>query len=167
MRSPLAPVRSAMSSRTAWIALAIFVVALIGIGQRHPSVETPAARITNLENIIKCPSCANASLSQSETVGANDLKRTISIWVHQGLTDSQIEARIVGEYGTGELLSPTNRAIWIVPAVVVFLALALVLLALWRRRAGTEAEARPEDLALVAQLLAERTPVEGVPGGTP
>lgn len=124
-----------MRSRSMWLLLGLVFLMLLAIGSVHPVTGTPAQRISNLENVLKCPSCADASLAQSETVSANEIKATITAWVHQGLSDHAIEARIVATYGQGELLRPAGFAIWIVPVVVVVAALTGLLLFFLRRRA--------------------------------
>jgi cytochrome c-type biogenesis protein CcmH len=147
--------RSLISTRTMWMAIVIALIALLAIGANHPTKLTQSARISDLENIIKCPSCANASLAQSETVAAQDLKTTIGVWVRSGLTDQTIESRIVAEYGTGELLRPTNQALWIVPTVIVVIAVLSIMLFLARKR-SVVVEADTQDRELVDALMHER-----------
>lgn len=139
-----------------WVLLAVVFIALLAIGSVHSSVVTPAQRIANLENVLKCPSCADASLAQSETVSANELKATIAAWVRQGLSDRSIEARMVATYGQGELLRPAESAIWIVPAVVVATALGGLLAFLLRRR-PPEGGISKEDEERVLALLKDRS----------
>lgn len=132
-----------------WIVAAVAFVGLLIAGANHPAALTRAQRIANLENVLKCPSCADASLAQSETVNANQLKATIASWVAQGLSDQTIESRVVGTYGSGELLRPTNSVIWIVPVIVVVLAvLALGAFLLRQRGAVPEISAADEERVL-------------------
>lgn len=139
-----------------WAVLLLAVVALLVIGSNHPQRLTPDARIANLEGILKCPSCANASLAQSETVGANDLKAIVRKWVDQGLSDQTIESRLVATYGPNELLRPTNWALWIVPAAVILVA-CLLLVWFFLRRRPTETEPGETDEERVFALLQAMT----------
>ena len=150
------PLGRLFRSRTMWVVLAVVAVALLAVGSVHPSITTPAQRIADLENLLKCPSCADASLAQSETVSANELKSTIASWVHQGLSDQVIEARMVASYGQGELLRPAGRVIWVVPVVVVLTALSALVLFFLRRR-PIEAGVSKEDEAQVLALLKHRS----------
>ncbi|HUY06034.1 MAG TPA: cytochrome c-type biogenesis protein CcmH [Acidimicrobiales bacterium] len=144
-----------LRSRSMWAALVVVFVVLLAIGSAHTSVTTRAQRIANLENVLKCPSCADASLAQSETVAANELKSTIRDWVGQGLSDQSIEARMVATYGQGELLRPTESVLWIVPAVAVSAAVAGLLLFFARRR-PPERGVSKEGEARVLELLGRR-----------
>ena len=145
-------VRQRVASRSAWVVLGVIVVALLAVGANHPKAPTSAQRIDNLESILKCPACATASLAQSETVGAIELKATITRWVHEGASNQTIEQRVVADFGTDELLQQKNPWLWIVPTVAVILGVALLIRYLMRRR-PTPGEISVEDEALVAELL--------------
>lgn len=146
------PLRRALVSRQAWAVLLVFVVVLLVLGTNHPVAPTAPQRIAALEAIIKCPACATASLAQSETVAANELKATITTWVHEGVPNSVIEQRVVSDYGTDEILDQRNPLLWIVPTVVVALGAAVLCTYLYRRRAE-RTRASIEDERLVAALL--------------
>ena len=144
-----------LSSRAMWALLSVVFIAVLAIGSYHPSKPTEAQRIANLESVLKCPSCAEAPLSQSETVGANQLKAIIVQWVYQGISDQAIESRLVASYGPGELLRPVSPFVWIVPAVTVAVAIIVLGSYLVRRRSN-ELEVSPEDERLIGELLAAR-----------
>jgi cytochrome c-type biogenesis protein CcmH/NrfF len=153
--SLLSSPRDSMKSRPMWVALGLLLVVLLIIGAHHPVAPTQAQRIANLEVAIKCPSCANASLAQSETVEANNLKASIKTWVRQGLSDRSIKARFVAEYGAGELLRPTNSLFWVIPVVAIATAVTVLTTVLLRRRTTSSAvEAGDEEM--VDRLLRER-----------
>ena len=143
-------------SRQMWALLAVAFIALLAVGSVHGSTATPEQRTANLESVLKCPSCADASLAQSETVSANEIKATIAKWVRQGVSDQTIEARMVATYGQGELLRPTGSAIWVVPAVVVALAFA-GLISFFARRRPSEKGVSKEDEERVLALLKHRS----------
>ena len=148
--------RALLRSRPMWAVLAVVFIALLAVGSVHGSITTPQQRIANLEDVLKCPSCADASLAQSETVSANELKATIVVWVHQGLSDQTIETRFVTTYGQGELLRPTGSAIWVVPVVVVALGFAGLTYFFLRRR-PSEGTVSKDDEERVLALLKKRS----------
>lgn len=150
-----ANLRRRLSSRPVWVALGLIAVVLFAIGSYHPVRPTAAERIANLENILRCPSCASASLSQSETVGANELKATVVRWVHEGMSDRAIESRLVASYGPAELLRPSNPALWAVPAAAVAVAATGLGWYLVRRR-PSDVEVTADDERLIDELLEAR-----------
>ena len=165
--------RGRASTRALWALGVAAFAALLVVGSIHPSVPTKAQRIANLENVLKCPACADASLAQSETLSAIQLRSTITSWVSRGLSDQQIESRLVSSYGPGELLRPKNAVIWIVPVVAVAVAIfGLTVVAFGRR--GSSIEISEEEEARVLALLADgfddggrpRTR-DGAPAGSP
>lgn len=148
--------RSFSLSWPMWAVLATICVVLLAVGSNHPAKETAATRVAYLENVLKCPSCASASLAQSETIGANELKATIRIWVDEGMTNQAIEDRLVATYGQGELLRPTSQALWITPVVIVGIAVLSLVWFLLRRR-DRELEMSLDDEQRVLALLRERS----------
>ena len=126
--------RSLLDSRTAWSLLVVIAIGALAVGSIHPSSPSAAQRRSYLDSIIKCPSCADASLAQSETGPALELKATIASWVASGLSNSEIEQRVVAEYGPGEILRPTNPVVWVLPLVAFALAAIVLVTVIARRR---------------------------------
>lgn len=161
---PSRPWRQIAESRRAFLVLILALLFVLVAGSIHAVAPSESARIANLENVLKCPSCADASLAQSETVGANAIKATITRWVYTGLTDRQIEDRMVATYGEGELLRPTNRAIWIIPLVVVVVAATALVGTLMRRRGGGPFRPDDEDERVLELLRARKDQGPGPDG---
>ncbi|MCU1489024.1 MAG: uncharacterized protein JWM85_429 [Acidimicrobiaceae bacterium] len=149
-----------LSSRLGWTLLAAVAVVALAFGSYHPAAPSRAARIGALESEIKCPSCADLSVAQSNSAAALDLRAEITQMVRSGSTDAAVEARVVSQYGSSSLLAPPKSGedalIWVVPLVVV-VAVAVGLGAfLWRRRAlpsaGRSGESeRDEELVAAAR----------------
>lgn len=143
-----------------WVVAVAVVAVALAIGSVHPAPPTRAARIAALENGLKCPNCVDLSIRQSDTAAAANLRDEVVRLVDRGETDAQIEATVVAQYGSSELLSPPSSGIdtlaWAVPSAAIALgggALALVLAR--RRRTATALEApSAADEALVRQALA-------------
>ena len=128
----------AISSRPAWILLAVLAAVLLSIGSVHPPATTDAARIAHLDAMIKCPSCEDLSLSQSNAPSALTLRHQVAAWVEAGWSDQRVENWVVSHDGPGGLLVPQasgiSIALYAVPAVLVAGAALCVGWALWRRR---------------------------------
>ena len=161
--------RSALASRVAWVVLATVVAGALAVGSVHAGPQGAAARIAHLDSVVKCPSCEDLSIAQSEASTAVALRSFVAAGVRAGESDSQIEDAVVARYGQGILLSPRNILAWVLPVSAAALAAVLVGLALWRRGRRTGVgEVAPggegvagEDAELVAAALAGRRGSDG------
>ena len=93
-----------------------------------------------MEGEIKCPSCADLSIAQSDAAAALDLRAEVTRMVDAGASDAAVERRVVAEYGSAALPvrsgSGVDVLVWVVPSLVVA-AVALGLgIFLWRRLRG-------------------------------
>ena len=101
-------VLSVLSSRLGWLAVAVVAVVALGVGSVHPSQPGAAERISHLDSLIKCPSCVDLSIAQSDAAIAVGLRAEVAAWVHQGLSDSRIEQLVVARFGEQALLVPSG-----------------------------------------------------------
>ena len=134
-----------------YLALAVLIVAVLwaGSGTKHQSPD--AARIAHLESIIRCPSCADLSIANSETTSANGLRVEVARLVGEGRSDQAIEAQIEAQY-PGTLLVPSGEAgvaVFVIPAVVIVAGALTFVLLLVRRRNRVGPVVDEEDLELV------------------
>jgi cytochrome c-type biogenesis protein CcmH/NrfF len=118
--------------------LVVLAVALvIGSGVFSGQVQTPAQRAAAIEAVVRCPSCIDVSVAQSEESTALAVRHQIERQVAQGRTTSQIEQALVAQYGQTILLEPPAAdgfaIIWIVPIVLAAGALGTVGTLFWRR----------------------------------
>jgi len=117
-----------------WVAalVVVFGVALLA----SPNQSSAASRVAHLESLVKCPSCEDLSVAQSNATTAVAVRHEIVVDVAAGKSDNQILTSIQAAYGTSILLSPPTSGLgvllWIVPLGVV-LALIVVGLRLRRR----------------------------------
>jgi cytochrome c-type biogenesis protein CcmH len=150
---------SLLSSRAAWAVLGVTVVVALAIGSVHGAPQSPAARVAQLDAIIKCPSCEDLSIAQSEAPTAVALRAFVAAGVQAGESDSQIENAVVARYGADILLQPRDVLVWVLPLGGIGLAVGALGVALWRRRSRPAAAgdaSLDEDRELVAAALAER-----------
>ncbi len=159
-----------LASRPAWALLVLVAIGVLAYGSVHPPAEAASARISHLESIIKCPSCEDLSIAQSNASTAVALRQDVVQQVHAGRSDAAIEQYVVDRYGSSVLLDPpatgVDLLVWLVPvAVLVVAAVSGGTLVwrrqrhLWRRGDGdrkTDGGALAEDEALVEAALASR-----------
>lgn len=138
VRRLLAAASSALSSRPAWALVAILAVSALAVGSVHPSQPSAAARITRLDSLIKCPSCVDLSIAQSDAPVAVGLRQQVALWVHEGLSDARIEQLVVDRFGEQALLVPPGAGsdvlLFAVPAGVLGVAGVSLAVYLFRRR---------------------------------
>ncbi len=118
--------------------LGIVTVALvIGSGVFDAAPATPAQRAAAIEAGVRCPSCTDLSVAQSNATTAIAVRHQIESMVAAGQSTSDIDQTLVSEYGQAILLTPPDAGgipvIWIIPAVLGATALAGVGVVFWRR----------------------------------
>jgi cytochrome c-type biogenesis protein CcmH/NrfF len=124
--------------RSFWLWIAAFVVVLVLALVLSPTSPSQAARITHLESIVKCPSCEDLSVLQSNATSALALRHEIVLDVRAGASDNKILTSIEDAYGPSILLSPSTSGLgvllWLAPLGVVLVFLANALRLARRRR---------------------------------
>lgn len=127
-----------MSSRVVWLGLAVAAIALLAVGSVHGPQSSASARAAYLESILKCPSCEDLSITQSDAPSAVALRHRVLRWVDKGWSNARIEQAVVSSYGEAELLVPqsggVNATLYILPVALIGLAAAGVGWHLFGRR---------------------------------
>jgi cytochrome c-type biogenesis protein CcmH/NrfF len=115
--------------------LVVLAVALvIGSGVLSGKAQTQAERAASIEAVVRCPSCIDVSVAQSEESTALAVRHEIERQVAQGRSTAQIEQTLVNQYGRTILLEPRGfPIIWIVPIVLGAGALGAIGVLFWRR----------------------------------
>jgi cytochrome c-type biogenesis protein CcmH/NrfF len=138
----MAAVADRAGRRTLWvrvgIPLAVLIVALlIGSGVFSGRPPTDAQRAAAIEAVIRCPSCIDVSVAQSQETTALAVRHEIEGQVARGRSSGQIEQTLVSQYGQTILLEPPDAAgfpvIWIVPLLLAAGALGAIGVLFWRR----------------------------------
>lgn len=113
------------------------VALVIGSGVFDAAPATPAQRAAAIEAGVRCPSCTDLSVAQSNATTAIVVRHQIESMVAAGQSTSDIDQTLVSEYGQAILLTPPDAGgipvIWIIPAVLGATALAGVGVVFWRR----------------------------------
>jgi cytochrome c-type biogenesis protein CcmH/NrfF len=120
------------------IPLVVLAIALvIGSGVLSAKPQTAAQRADAIEAVVRCPSCIDVSVAQSEESTALAVRHEIERQVAQGRSTAQIEQTLVSQYGQTILLEPPDTGgfaiIWIVPIVLGVGALGVIGVLFWRR----------------------------------
>lgn len=123
--------------------------------------KTPAAKAAAIDATLRCPSCTDLSVTQSDAVTAVAIRRYVKKEVDAGQSKDQIVSYLEGRYGPSILLTPPKSgrgiALWWFPVAAVVLAAGGVgTRFLMRRRAemlARPAELSDEDKALVEAAL--------------
>ena len=119
-----------LRSFSLWVGALVVVLGLIVA--TAPSASNDQSRIAHLESLVKCPSCENISVAQSNATSAVAVRNEIRQRVHAGESDNAILTSLESTYGTSVLLSPATTGLgtllWLVPV----LGLLVLLLSMWR-----------------------------------
>jgi len=87
---------------------------------------------------LRCPKCQNQNLEDSNAGVAADLRREVHRLLHEGYTDDEIYDYMVARYGEFVLYRPRTSGVtlylWLAPAVLLALAIAVVALIVKRSR---------------------------------
>jgi cytochrome c-type biogenesis protein CcmH/NrfF len=122
----------------------VLVVALvIGSGALSSSTPTAGQRAAGIEASVRCPSCTDLSVAQSNATTAIAVRHQIESMVSAGRSNAEIDQTLVSEYGQTILLVPPDAGgvplIWIIPIVLGAGALVVVGVLFWRRSRAFDA----------------------------
>jgi cytochrome c-type biogenesis protein CcmH/NrfF len=118
--------------------LIVLAVALfIGSGAFDSAAPSVSARAAAIESTVRCPSCTDISVAQSNASTAITVRHQIESMVADGRSTAQIDRLLVSEYGESILLVPPDAGgiplIWVIPAVMCACAVVGVGVLFWRR----------------------------------
>ena len=103
---------------------------------------TQEARYRALTEEFRCPKCLNTNLAGSDAPIAADLRSTVHRLILEGATDQSIRDYLQARYGDFVLYDPPVRRdtllLWIAPALLLAVGLAMVVVLARRRRGVTE-----------------------------
>ena len=130
--------------------LVLAVALVIGAGVFSSAPETAAQRAAAIETGVRCPSCTDVSVADSDATTAIAVRHQIQSLVDAGRSTEAIDQVLVSEYGQTILLVPPDTGgiplIYVVPLVLGAGALATVGILFWRRTRQFDA-LRPRETA--------------------
>jgi len=133
------PTRLPLWLRVALPLAVLAVVLVIGSGlfDTVPQTQTQAQRAAAIEAGVRCPSCTDLSVAQSNATTAIAVRHQIEDMVAAGRSAAQVDQALVSEYGQTILLVPPDAGgisvIYVIPVVLAAGALAGVGAVFWRR----------------------------------
>jgi cytochrome c-type biogenesis protein CcmH len=114
-------------------ALRVGLVALVAAAPAAASENAPT--LAELEAEIVCPTC-QTTLDQSDAPIARRMKQFIAARIAAGDTKSQIEDKLVAQFGPRVLASPPKRGFnllaWLLPPLGLLIAGGVVGVLAWR-----------------------------------
>jgi cytochrome c-type biogenesis protein CcmH len=135
--------------------VAVCVAALVAVPLARASERHPTQ--AELEGEVMCPVCGT-TLDQSDSPAAQQIKHVIARRIAAGETKSEIEDRLVANYGEAILAAPPHHGFgllaWWLPIAGIVAAAAAVGAGAWRwsRTREPVAPAAPLDPALERRL---------------
>lgn len=101
--------------------------------------EVDEARFKAFINEMRCPTCQSQNIAGSDSMSAQDLRRDIYEQIQDGRSDKEITDSMVARYGDYILyrppLTPATLALWLMPAVLLVIAVIVMVLMIRHRRA--------------------------------
>lgn len=140
-------------------ALVVVVAVVLAVGAGRSSHPTLDQRAGSLAEQVRCPVCSGETAAQSNTPPSVEMRSQIRSWLQQGVSGSQVKARLVAEYGPGILERPRANGIsllvWVLPLAGGAVAVAGLTAAFvyWRRRARQVAAPSESDRVLVGRAV--------------
>lgn len=115
---------SVLGSFRLWLVALVAVVAVAVVVA--PRSSSAASRVARLESLVRCPSCEDLSVAQSNATTAVAVRHDIVARVAAGESDTAILTSLESTYGASILLSPPTSGLgtllWAVPVALVILA---------------------------------------------
>jgi cytochrome c-type biogenesis protein CcmH len=136
-------------ARVALPLLVLAIALVIGSGALNAAPQTAAQRAASIEAGVRCPSCTDLSVAQSNATTAIAVRHQIESMVAAGQSTAAIDQTLVSEYGQTILLVPPDAGgvplIWIIPSVLGAGALVGVGAVFWRRARQFDALKEPKE----------------------
>jgi cytochrome c-type biogenesis protein CcmH/NrfF len=130
-------------ARVALPLIVLAVALVIGSGVFDSAPASPAQRAAAIEATVRCPSCTDLSVAESNATTAIAVRHQIETMVAAGSSTADIDQTLVSEYGQTILLVPPDAGgvplIWIIPIVFGAAAVVGVGVVFWRRSRAFDA----------------------------
>ena len=124
------------------LVIALALATLLGVAQAKDAVPASTdpvleARMQRIAIELRCLVCKNQTIADSPAGLSDDLRREIREQLQRGATDHQVVQYMTDRYGDFIRYRPpvkgSTMALWIGPAVLLVLGIAVLVIALRRR----------------------------------
>lgn len=124
--------------------LVLFALALVFAPTAFASEQHPSQ--AELEGELVCPTC-HTTLDQSSSPIAARMKLFIAARIRAGDTKSEIERKLVAQFGPEVIAKPSRHGFdlvaWLLPLVLLIGGAVAVAVAVWRWRSASAPAAEP------------------------
>jgi cytochrome c-type biogenesis protein CcmH/NrfF len=149
--------------RWSWLIIAALVlVAFVRAGVSDGPPRTAEEQVRQITSTLKCPTCRSQAVSGSDSAAARAIRTEVARRVSQGESADEIRDAIASTYGDDVLLTPGRSGlpglVWVLPVVVLVIALAGISAAFARWRRMPLSAASEADRALVEEALGNDRP---------
>jgi cytochrome c-type biogenesis protein CcmH len=131
-----------MSRLALVVLLALALPAAAAASEKNPTLR-------ELEGELMCPTC-ETTLELSNAPAADQIRRFVRARIAAGDTKSEIEDRLVAEFGRGVLASPPKEGFdllaWVLPLLAAGVAAAAIGVLVIRWSRGREPEPVPDEI---------------------
>jgi len=122
-----------------WMLGAIVLIVVLAVGtSSRGGAQTPTEKAASIEKGVRCPTCRELSVAESDARAAQAIRTEILRRVRAGQSPATIRAFLVSRYGPDILLKPQGSGVaalvWVIPVVVFLVAAAGLCLAFIRWR---------------------------------
>lgn len=128
------------------ISILLLVLGNIAYAQTDSDSATED-RIRALAHLLRCPTCQSQSVKDSEAGLSLNMKTKIRDLIQAGKSDGEILDYFVERYGEWILRSPPksgfNLLLWVLPAVVMLIALVVLIRSLKQKKSVAEPDQKP------------------------
>jgi cytochrome c-type biogenesis protein CcmH len=150
-----------VSRRIGWILVGVAAVVLLVLGaRRDPTDGDSEDRLFAIAGEMKCLQCVGENVANSQAPIAVQMRDEIRRQMKAGASDDEIFTYFADRYGPRVLLNPAGSGfaalVWIVPVVVVGIALLGVGMVFARSRRAPVVAVDDADRELVDQARRER-----------
>ena len=112
--------------------LRVIVLCLICFAFRTYAVEDINERVKNLTLELRCMTCQNQSIYDSDAEFSNDIKKIVRLKFQEGKSERDIKKFLVERYGEYILFRPlmnyNNIFLWVFPFILLIIGLFFVLI---------------------------------------
>jgi len=120
------------------VVLAVLIAAAVAASPAAASEQHPS--LIEMEGLIMCPTCKGQTLEESTAPAADRVRAFIRARIRAGDTRSEIEDKLVAQYGSGILASPPAHGFgllaWVLPLAGLGLGAVVLGMLAWRWSKG-------------------------------
>ena len=112
--------------------LRVIVLCLICFAFRTYAVEDINERVKNLTLELRCMTCQNQSIYDSDAEFSNDIKKIVRLKFQEGKSERDIKKFLVERYGEYILFRPlmnyNNIFLWVFPFILLIIGLFFIII---------------------------------------